>query len=255
MPPTTWPSELADVQPSAYLNAIIFEFIAFIVVVILVLLSIQRYRERMGKPTFYLILFYSGIAFALLMTVIAKSLIYFWEVEFLSAHYFDKIALIGLLSSHVALLLFDSNIFTQIEFKKGVLLLSIYTSVAFLPLVIELFMRDHLTAFTSVWILGVSLIPYSLHIKWAHDLSEMVEDKMPRLGIRLILIQGICLIAYIILVLTSSIFIVADLLRPFNFLYYMSQIFLIGALFSSYLGHFLPTWFQSLYSRFFLVSS
>lgn len=193
---------------------------------------------------------YGGFAFGLVVTISAKLLLYIVANGYQLGNDWEKSAFWGIMIGVISLVVFDMEIFSTYSKKRKIGISTGFIAVAIVPAVYELinFTSDQ-SIYTYIWYLAISLVAFLIHFKASSRvLKKAIENKLEQAGMRSIFIQAIFGICYFLCVSLSAILDQLSILYPFNFLYFLSWIFLIGFILSSYIGYFLPSWFRKFYS-------
>ncbi len=245
-----WPVELEGVSQSVYFASIVFETICFFIVLLLVIFSIRRVIQRKRMAAYFIAGLYTCFLIGLAMTILAKVNVLFFDQSFIIGRAYEKFSLVAILLSLNFLFLFDLEIFTMFEKEqklKYFLPIFLLSVIFGLNEVIRLYDQTTLALLGFYILFGLFLFGY--HIYHAQRLMRRQERKLEKYGMLAILLQGVFFLIYLMAVVFSSLFILLDLLPPFNLLYFFSWTFLISALLFSYLGFFLPPWFRNWVDR------
>lgn len=243
--PTVWPEELASVNPTLYLTAIIFEFTILIFVCILFFAALKKYIARRKLPARDITILYASYVFGLFFTILAKVLIYFFEQDFQTGHYFDKIALIGLIGAGMALILFDLNVFTKFDQKKKFFIVFPIALLSYVPVVWELInINVQISGLSATAMVVIQLVPYVIHFSYTIRYLRKAPTAMEKTGMRYIFLQGLFQFMYIIAIVPNAMLIETGVLKRFNFIYFLRFLFLITGLLAAYIGYFMPAWIK-----------
>ncbi len=239
-------ADLPDgISQGLYLSGIIFEFIMFSLVLVIVVLSILKLRERGTRLNRYMVFICIAMDIALFSTALGKSgvLLLGWSFEIGTV--FDNIALLFIFFINCIFLAFNLEMFTQLPQKKRNLFFGIYI-LCYIPAILETILNIfQIGILSNIIHLLLSLILYSMMMNLVHKNIKSTEKKEHRIGIQLIFSTGLFMLLFFVFTGISILLITFGILYPFNFLYFVSWVCMILALFLFYTGFFLPIWLKN----------
>lgn len=234
------------VTEALYLFGIAFEFVVFSFVFLIVILSILKLRERGTLLNKFMVLICVGMDCALFFTALGKLGVLFWQWPYDLGTAFDNVALMFIFTVNCIFLLFTLEMFTQMKPKKKYLLFIVYVifySLAFIETVLNFF---EIGMLANVIHLLLSFFLYTVMMILVRRNLKEIKQRAHRVGIWFIFLTALFMLLFFILTATSILLITFEILSPFNFLYFLSWVFMVLALFLFYTGFFLPTWVKNL---------
>jgi hypothetical protein len=237
------------VSKGLYFFGILFEFVIFTFVLLIVILSIRKLRERGTRPNKYMVLICIGMDCALFSTAFGKLGVLFFEWSFEVGTVFDNIALLCIFFVNCVFLLFTLEIFTQMSSKKQKMIFIIYVvcyNPAFIITLLNIFAVGIVENLVH---LALSLTLYIFMIIQVRKNLQDIAQKIHKIGLIFILLTAIFMLSFFLLTGTSILLITLGILNPFNFLYFLSWVCMVLALFLFYTGFFLPAWVKNVFEE------
>mgnify|MGYP006282472103 CR=1 FL=1 len=237
------PDTPENVSSELYLGAIIFETVLFIVSLYFTVLAMRKYTIRRTKANIYMIGICVSFSSALILTIIAKSLVLFFFYPYETGTIVEKFALLSTISANAFFVLFSLEVFKDFSKRRNNIIIGIYLS-AYLPVVVSTMINIRQ---------GTNFIFYALHLllafitfiflmKNAYQLMKKASGKLESTGMLLIFLAGLGIFLFYAFTMMSGILIDLGVLTPFNILYFLSWGCLVMAFFMFYNGFFLPDW-------------
>jgi hypothetical protein len=190
-----------------------------------------------------------GIDCALFATAFGKFGVLFLEWPYKLGNAFDNVALMFIFTINCIFLLFTLEMFTQMESKKKYLLFLVYVIFYSLAYIENILRFPEIGLFANILHLLLSFFLYIVMMILVRQNLKDIEQKEHRIGIWFIFLTALFMLLFFLLTAISILLINFEILSPFNFLYFLSWVFMVLALFLFYTGFFLPKWVKKVVKR------
>lgn len=215
--------------------------------VIILTKAMRVYYNTRMLANLYLAGICSGFSVTILLNLVAKILVKFFNVAFQTAAIFDKLSLLSMFMVSVSAVICTIELFKSFTEKKTKTIIIIYIAL-YLPVFIHIMFN--LTADLSAFFYGAHMVfLFSSFIYLAANsyiFMKKTEDELAVFGTKLITYSVLFLIFSYIVRLLSMLLISLDLTQPFGILYIVRYMLMSAGFGIFYLGFFLPRWLKRL---------